>query len=72
MYSVINNIPIEQMEKTFKPGTKPIDSIAASTGVIEHIEGYKLLDYNEIVETDHRGHVIDIALDTYFELEFCS
>ena len=72
IHSKINNVRMEQMDKTCKSGSKPIDSFAASAGMLEHIEGCMLLDYNEIVETDHRGYVVDIALDEYFELEFSS
>ena len=30
------------------------------------------MNYNDIVETDHRGYIIDVALDEYFEVEFSS
>lgn len=37
---------------------------------MEYIEGSKLVDYSEIVESDHRGYVIDVAMEEYFEVEF--
>ena len=63
---------IDQMDKTCESGSKPIDSFGASAGILECIEGCKLLDYNDIVETDHCRCVVDVALDDYFELEFSS
>ena len=72
IHGKINNIPLEQLDKTYKQGSKPIDYIAATAGVLDYIEECQLLDYNDIIETDHRGYMIDIALDEYFEIEFSS
>ena len=72
VHSKINNIRMDQMDKTCKSGSKPIDSFAASAGILDYIEGSMLLDYNDIFETDHRGYMVDIALDEYFEMEFSS
>ena len=68
----INNISIDRLDKTYKYGSKAIDSIAVSSGLIDYVEGCKLVTYNEIVETDHRGYIIDISLEEYFEGEFSS
>ena len=34
------------------------------------VEGSKLCETNEILDTDHWGYVIDINLNDYFEEEF--
>ena len=60
------------MDRTHKSGSKPIDSFAVSAGILEYIEGCMLLEYNDIFEIDHRGYMVDVALDEYFELEFSS
>ena len=70
VHSKINNVMIIQLDKTYKRGSRAIDSIAASSGIMEYIEGSKLVDYSEIVESDHRGYVIDVAMEEYFEIEF--
>ena len=66
----INNIPYEKLDKTYKHGSSIIDSITASSRIMQYIEGCKLLEYNEIVESDHRVYMIDITIDEYFQAEF--
>ena len=43
-----------------------IDSIAVTNGILEYVEGYKLLGNNDIAYSDHRAYVVDIALEEYF------
>ena len=33
---------------------------------MNYIDGCKLLDYNDIVESDHKGYLIDVAIEDYF------
>ena len=54
------------MDKTSKKGSQTIDSIAASEGVMEYVEGSKLLDFNDIVFTDHRRYITDVNIEEYF------
>jgi hypothetical protein len=70
VHSKINNIEMNQLDKTYKKGSRTIDSIAASSGIMNYIEGSKLVNYSEIVETDHRGYIIDVAMEEYFDIEF--
>ena len=70
VHTKINNIEMNQMDKTSKLGLKPIDSFAASAGILDYVEGSMTFDFNKIFETDHRGYLVDVALDEYFELEF--
>ena len=70
VHSKINNILVAQLDKTHKKGSRTVDSTAASSGITEHTEGSKLVDYSEIVETDHRGHIIDAAMEECFNIEF--
>ena len=60
---------IQSIGKTHKYGSKPIDSFATTRGIMDYIDGCKLLGYNDIVETDHRSYVIEIALEDYFNEE---
>ena len=58
------------MDKTFINGSNLIDTFAISEGLMEYIEGVKLVAHNEIVNTDHRAYIVDINIEEYFEDEF--
>ena len=66
MHSTINHIEISQMDNTNVKGSYPIDSIAASSEISEYIEGCQMVDHNEIIYIDHRGYMVDINLEDYF------
>ena len=34
--------------------------------MIEYIEGYKIYEYNNIVEGDDRAYMIDVVIEDYF------
>jgi len=36
---------------------------------MDYIKGFKLLGYNEIVESDHRAYMINVMIEEYFEEE---
>ena len=61
---------MQQLDKTCKNGSKLIDLIIATSGIIEYIKGYKVINYNNIKETDHRTYMIDINTKEYFKEEF--
>ena len=48
------------MDPTHKRGLRPIDIIAALSNVIECIEGYQLLEVNEIIISKHKSYLVDI------------
>jgi len=54
------------MDLTQKRGSKSIDSVAVLENLMTYIEGYKLLETNEVISTDHRLFIIDINLEDYF------
>jgi hypothetical protein len=37
-------------------------------GLSKFIDGSRMIDYNEILITDHREYIIDIYLDDYFDI----
>ena len=55
------------MDKIYINRLKTIDSVAATSGIIEYIKGCKLLVDNEVVYLDHYTYVFDIALEDYFD-----
>ena len=72
IYSQVNNISLEQLDKTYKQGSKLIDSITATAGVLDYVEESQISDYHGMIEIDHKGYIVDITLDKYFEIEFSS
>ena len=66
MHSIVNEVPTQSIGKTCKNGSRTIDSLAATTGSMEHVEGCKLLGYDDVVESDHRSYLIEIAMEDYF------
>ena len=69
VHKTINMIG-ETSDSTYKHGSKQIDSIAASNGIMNYIEGSRLMNYNEIIQSDHRAYMIDIDIREYFKDEF--
>ena len=70
MHQIVNNIELDQMCKTCVNGSRPIDAVHASNGIMEYAEGCKILSNNAILKSDYRSYLVDIALDEYFEDEF--
>ena len=66
IYQSYNNILIEELDKTYISRLIPIDSIAATLGILEYIEGCILLNHNNIVLSNHRAHIGDINFKEYF------
>ena len=70
MHQCANNVRENELDKTHKNGSKPIDSIAASSGMMERVEGCQSLDHNDTVESDHHARVIDVDIEEHFQEEF--
>ena len=62
-----NNILIDQLDSTNIKGSSPIDTIAYSNGLVEFVEGCKLVGNNEILFSDYKAYTIDINLEEYFQ-----
>ena len=54
------------MDNTFIRGAKLIDTIAILNRIMQCVEGYKLINENIIILSDHRAYVVDINLKQYF------
>ena len=72
VHSMHNRIPLKELDSTNINGSKPIDSIALSSGVIDFIEGAKLLGNKNVIITDHRAYMIDFNMEEYFQDQFSS
>ena len=62
-----NQIDWNNMDHTQVRGSKPIDTIAVSCGILEYIEGCRLMECKEITLTDHRSCLINLNLVDYFQ-----
>ena len=71
-HSYFNDIPIDQMDKTYVRGSTHVDSIAISCGLMNHVEGIELIGQNKIVISDHRAYILDINFEDYFETNLSS
>ena len=65
-----NHIVLEDLDPIQKRGSKCIDTIAVMPSLMENVEGYKLLEINEVIATDHRAFIIDFLLDAIIRREY--
>ena len=66
----VNNVELRELDKTYKNGSSPIDSIVALSSIMEYVVGCHLMNYNEIVKTDYWAYVIDVDIEEYFDEAF--
>ena len=64
-------------DMTFKRGSMHIDSIALSKRTLPYLEESMVIDWDEKVNTDHGGCVVDLNLEEFFQenmyaLDFCN
>jgi len=69
VFSFYNNINEDEREKTYIRGRKCIDLVAMSAGLLGYLRGCKMVNFTEIICTDHRGFIVDLDLNSYFEVE---
>ena len=66
----MNNIDYKMGDRNYKYKSKQIDSIAATNGIMNHIEGCRLINYNDIVESNHCAYMIDVDIKEFLKEEF--
>ena len=59
---------MNRRDPTYKEGSKPLDLIATSKGLLQYFTGCKLIDYNEIILIDYQGFLNNINIDRYFKV----
>ena len=69
VHDLLNGIESVKRDNTHIEGTKCIDFVAVSNSVVEFIDACELINFNQFIETDHRGYLVDINLELYFELD---
>ena len=70
MHQTFNGLELKELYYAHSRGTKWIDSIVATPNIRNHSEGIRLFKTNEIMNADHRSHVVDINLEEDFQEEF--
>ena len=55
---------------TFECGTKCTDHVLVSEGMSNVVEGIELIEYNEIVDSEHHRCLTDLNLEACFEEDF--
>ena len=69
IHSCTNNYENEEIEHIYVKGTKQIDAVIAITNLLEVVQVSKLVDFKEIVHSNHRGFMVDIDIKEYFYVE---
>ena len=62
-----DHTPWNVRDVTFKRGSRCIDTIAISDGLMICLEGHEVIDWDEKIKNDHRGHAIDLNLEDFFQ-----
>jgi len=53
------------MDNTYKYGTKCIDIVMCTYGLVEFISGCQMVEYDKVILNDHRGYLVDIEIERY-------
>ena len=69
IHQTINNIEIGQSDNTHKYGKNCIDAALCTYGVIQFIEGCQMTECDEIILNDHRGYIVDINIEEYYNVK---
>jgi len=72
VHSTINQIEMRNIDNTFIRGSKLIDTITMSNGIIQYIKECRLIEENAIVLSDHHVYLVDVNLEQYFSKQFSS
>ena len=70
VFGEVHEVDENDRDGTFECGTKCIDYVLVSEGMLNVVEGIELIECNEIVDSDHRGYLTDLNLEMHFEEDF--
>ena len=68
-HELANNIEDESRDNTQKTGSKQIDAILITEGLSHLIKGSKITEFNEIINVDYRGFLVDLNVKEHFNIE---
>ena len=64
VFSDVNEVDENNIDGTFECGTKWVDYFLGSEGKLIIAEVIELMEYNEIMNSDHRTYLINLNLET--------
>jgi len=56
-------------DSTYLYGSKYIDLIVTIPSLINFVDSCMIIDFNEIILSDHRRYLIDLGLEEYFKVK---
>ena len=62
-----NQIKHKESDNTYKYGSKCIDVVMCTYGIIDYISGCQLTECDKVIINDHRGYLVDIEIERYCE-----
>ena len=70
VFSELNHVELSNRDGTFEHGSKCINHVLGSEGFLNVVANIKLIEHNEIMDSDHRRCLVDLNLEARFEEEF--
>ena len=70
VFSEIHWVNENNRHGTFEHGRSFIDCALVSEGMMNTVEGINPIEWNKIVDSDHRSYLIHLNLEMYFAEEF--
>ena len=70
IFREIHEVNDNDRDGTFECGKKCVDYVLVSEGMLNVVEGIELIECNEIVDSDHRGWLTNVNLETHFGEDF--
>ena len=67
IYGIINTDNNSKRESIYLYRSKCIDTITTTTELLQCVDGYKIVEYNKVILTNHMGYMVDFNLEWYFE-----
>ena len=66
VHETLNEIEDAVKDKTYEIGSKQIDTVLETEDILRVIQESILVDFKDIVDTDHRGFIFDLDIKEYF------
>ena len=66
VHETLNKIEDAIKDKMHKTGSKKINAVLATEDVLRAIQGSILVDFKDIIDTDHRGFIFNLDVKEYF------
>ena len=63
VFSEVHEVDENNRDGTFEYGKKYAEYVLGSEGISNIVEGIELIEWKEIIDSDHRGCLIDLNLE---------